>query len=426
MTLQTIFSNHVIRTSTLSIQDNKDAGRLWIEGKYLEKAGFIPGSVIEVVWKKDHMIISLNTDGDRTVCVKRKSPLIDINNKRILKIFQVSEKVKAVIQFGRIVVSKSKKELRKMSQLHDGSCGEVFCGGGLLTESAKQAGFHSKWAIESNQIFADIWQNNHKGKMFNQSIADVSFEELEQVELLLGGIPCEPFSIIRRNQGYDLSEMHKNADLSMFFLMVVERVNPRVIVLEEVPYYLKSGIGIATIKALQRMGYNVQTEIVSGKDFGEFEIRKRAVIVATMGKINFPTFKQVERKMSEVLLNPEDARCEWFDRESKAWFFKHLDEQTAKGNNFAKCQQIITENSDYLQAITKRYLNIQPQNPIVAHPTIQGKFRLLTVDEIRKIKNIPEGYDLGVTKEHQGNILGQGVIINVFKKIIQSVAGVLV
>lgn len=425
MTLQTIFSNQIIHTSTLSIQDNKDAGRLWIEGKYLEKAGFIPGSAIKVTWKKDHMVISLNDTGDRTVCMKRKSPLIDINNKKILNIFSISEKVKAIVQFGKIIVTKSKQEIRRMSQLHDGSCGEVFCGGGLMTEAARQAGFKSKWAIESNSIFADIWQSNHEGVMHNMGIEDVSYEQLQPVELLIGGIPCEPFSEVRRNSGTkDMSEMHCNADLSMFFLMIVEKVNPRLIVLEEVPFYLKSGIGLATISALKKMGYNVETKIVSGKDFGELELRRRAVIVASMGKIEFPEFCQAERKMSEILLKPEDERCNWFDKKSKSWFFKHLRNQKKKGNNFQS--QIITEESSHVQAITKRYFNIQPGNPIVAHPTIPGKFRLLTIDEVRAIKNIPENYNLGDVMMYQGHVMGQGVMINVFRKIIQKIAGRLV
>jgi len=48
--------------------------------------------------------------------------------------------------------------------------------------------------------------------------------------------------------------MHENADLSFHFISLVEQVNPRTIVLEEVTPYLKSGIGIATMSALRRMG----------------------------------------------------------------------------------------------------------------------------------------------------------------------------
>ena len=48
----------------------------------------------------------------------------------------------------------------------------------------------------------------------------------------------------------ELPELHENADLSMHFLQLVEHVNPRNIVLEEVPQYLKSGVGTATMNAL--------------------------------------------------------------------------------------------------------------------------------------------------------------------------------
>jgi len=54
--------------------------------------------------------------------------------------------------------------------------------------------------------------------------------------------------------------MHENADLSFHFISLVEQVNPRTIVLEEVTPYLKSGIGIATMSALRRMGYYVTSK----------------------------------------------------------------------------------------------------------------------------------------------------------------------
>ncbi|MDE1868304.1 MAG: DNA cytosine methyltransferase, partial [Thaumarchaeota archaeon] len=245
-----------------------------------------------------------------------------------------------------------------------------------------------------------------------------------KVELLIGGIPCEPFSIARRQKGDDFCEMHDKADLSMFFLMIVEAVNPRVILLEEVPYYAKSGIGLATISALKRMGYNVEVKNVKGTDYGSFETRKRVVIIASMEDIEFPEPEPVTGKMSDILLHPEDPRCEWFDENSKPWIFKHWKNQESKGNNFnEKYVNMIDEDSTYVNTITKRYMNIQGSNPLVKHPSKQGVFRLITIDEIRKIKQVNEKYYLGDFKTLQGEILGQAVLVKVFSKIIEKVTG---
>ena len=73
----------------------------------------------------------------------------------------------------------------------------------------------------------------------------------------------------------------------MHFLQLVEHVNPRNIVLEEVPQYLKSGVGTATMNALKRMGYHVVSKTVDGTEYGESTQRKRAVILATTEEIEF-------------------------------------------------------------------------------------------------------------------------------------------
>jgi len=213
-------------------------------------------------------------------------------------------------------------------------------------------------------------------------------------------------------------EEHQNADLSMFFLMIVEAVNPRCIVLEEVPAYLKSGIGTATVNALKRMGYNVSVKVISGLEYGELTVRKRAVIVATTDDYKFPEESKSDRTLGEILLKADDPRCEWFTRETKRWLFEHWDNQKAKGNNFNS--QIITEDSTQIQAIKKRYFAQQGDNPVVKHPTLPDTYRWLTLSEVKIIMGLDESYDLGETKTIAGEALGQGVLINVFKKIFDS------
>jgi len=416
-------NQQLIRQSVISIQENKSTPRIWLEGLYLKKAGFIQGCSMRVTFTKEGLRITVDDSGSRIVSSKKKVPVIDIQNKKLSDIFKVSEKANVFVRFRQILVTKAKQQLRKAKQISDGSCGSVFSGGGLLDQAAKNAGFKSVWGIEINGKYADVWQQNHEGTMHNCDIADVEFRNLRQVELLVGGIPCEPFSRARRNENRCPDEMHENADLSIFFLMVVEAVNPKSIVLEEVPGYLKSSIGITTIAALKRMGYNVSTKIISGQDFGEFEIRKRAVIVATTDdKFEFPIGIKKDRKMKEILLKHSDPKCEWFDKTSKPHVFNGWKRSKANGNYFNS--QIITENSTYVQAITKRYLAQQSGNPIVKHQKKAGVFRWLTLEEIQKLMTLKQNYKLGNAKIVAGEVLGQGVIVKVFQKIIESLSGV--
>jgi site-specific DNA-cytosine methylase len=205
----------------------------------------------------------------------------------------------------------------------------------------------------------------------------------------------------------------------MLFLMALKRANPLTIILEEVPPYLDSQIGKALIETIKQMGYNVEYKMLKGTDFGELMVRKRVAIIATTPPSvpKFPTENPIPRKMGEILLSPEDYRCEWFTRETKAWLFEHWEKEEAKGNNFQS--QIITVDTAYCSAITKRYFAQQGSNPVVAHPEEEGVYRWLTLVEVKRLMGLPDDYDLGNTKTLAGEVMGQGVLVKVFQKVIQ-------
>jgi DNA (cytosine-5)-methyltransferase 1 len=409
--------SQILRTSVLSIGENKGCPRIWQENKILEIAGFHIGEPIRITYTRHCIRIIPDVQGDHKVSKKRNVPVIDINNSRVGEVFDLCRKVQVIVKFGEIIIRRTYTDNRIAERLNDNSCAGVFVGGGLLDQAAKQAGFIPKWAIEINEKYADLWQANHKGTMHNCSISDIDYDLLEPVALLVAGIPCEPFSIARQNQ-HDQA-FHDNENLSMFILFVIKKINPRTIILEEVPQYLSSQIGKATIKTLKEMGYNVECKIVKGTDFGELMVRKRVAIVATTPPQvpKFPVENPIPRKMSEILLSPDDPRCEWFTLEEKQWLKNHWEQQKAKGNNFHS--QIITMDSDYVSAVTRRYFAQQGSNPIVAHPTKPNTFRWLTPIEVKRLMGLPDDYDLGDTKTLAGEVMGQGVLVKVFQKVIE-------
>ena len=415
----------MIRTSIAKIGNNRDKARIWIQGNYLELAGFSQGTPIKVDWQKSKIIITKDTSGDRIISgTKNRPPIIDLNTNKIKEIFDKELQVKVTIYFQRIIIEKTKIDKKRDSRPTNKTYGSVFSGIDGLGESAKKAGFKPKFAIEKEQKYADILQkNNPSTEIHNSDIAQVDYSTLPDVELLLAGIPCEPFSQVRRNyrEQKEIFEEHETADLSIFFISLVEQKNPRTIVMEEVPQYLKSGIGIATLSALRRMGYYVTSKVVTGTEYGQVTQRKRAVILATTDEIDFPEpLDSKPRKLYELLLPIDHPDCKWFNKETKSWIFDHWEKQTAKGNNFAS-QQLEYGKSETVQAITRRYFAQQGGNPVVKHPTLPDTFRWLTLSEVKAIMGFDESYDLGTGTTVAGEGLGQSVLIDVFRQIISAI-----
>ena len=316
----------------------------------------------------------------------------------------------------------------------------VFGGGGLLDEAAAQAGFHSAATIEHNKKSADVWALNHNGHVFCSSVEQVSHEDMslfarigDAIGLLTMGIPCEPFSKIRRVQKDGKTKRtgvgwldHELADMFYWGLRAVEGFNPHTVIVEEVPGFLDTEASRLMTHVLHRMGYpTIESAIINPADHASMTGRKRAVMVATMhDAVNWPRHSVSTGTVGDLLLPADDPGLKWFNREdpNKQWLFNHWAKNDAKGSGFTP--EIIYGGEDRLPTIKKRYWAGQGDNFVIGHPDIPNTYRWLTIDEGKRFMGLRDDYDLGPTKTTAGEIIGQGVEVGTFTKIIQSVCRV--
>lgn len=421
------------RLSTASIGRNKDAPRVWLEGRYLLDAGFAPGCHIQVEFAAGRITIKLNSDGPRIVSSKRQGqvPVVDLNSGAIATTFgATTSKLQVYVSPGEIVLTATHSEALRNSRCRNGSEGSAFSGGGLLTEAAREAGFTPAFAIEVDERYAAIYERNHpEAKMFNLSIEDVPLDALPQVELLTLGIPCEPYSRARtldrvtgakRNRSLP-PEAHPLADLTIWAALLIRQVNPATIVIEEAPDYLTSGAGFMIRLFLERAGYFVDAAVLDPTLYGELTGRKRTVMVATSEPgFQWPTTTPCRKTFGDIADPPDLVENQYFTADEKPWLVNHWNEQTRKGNGFAPPQ--LTDHSTKVPVIRKRYLSQQGDGVVVKHPTRAECWRWLTVNEIKKLHGVPPSYYLGEEKSKTGagEILGQGVIVSFFQKIISA------
>jgi site-specific DNA-cytosine methylase len=306
--------------------------------------------------------------------------------------------------------------------------GSIFSGGGILTQAAKQAGYTPVLAVEIHPAYAAIFEQNHPHtRMFRQSIADIPWETLHAyapLGLLTMGIPCEPFSAIRRlDRGGQAKrdrtlppEAHALGDMAFWGLHAVDALRPHTVLIENVPRFLEAGTGYVVQAVLRRMGYTVDARVINPLEYGELTGRKRAVIVGTVGPIRWPDPVTSTRTVGEIF-DPEPHL--WWDRQTKPWPFVHWASQTAKGNGFEPPK--IRADDRSVGTIKKRYFAGQGDNPVVAHPDRPGTYRWLTVNEVKRLHGVPETYALGPSKTLAGEVLGQGVVVSLMARIITAV-----
>jgi DNA (cytosine-5)-methyltransferase 1 len=418
------------RISTTTIGRHKDAPRVWLEGRYLLDAGFEPTNRIQVEFTKGQVVIRLAKDGLRIVSSKRQGqiPVLDLNSTALTEAFGPISTLQVHIAVGEITLTPSHTDILRASRCRNGKEGSIFSGGGLLTEAARLAGYQPAFAIEVNPQYADIYEKNHDGQMFNLSVEDAPLDQLPPVELLTLSPPCEPYSVARRRDKItgakrDRSlppEAHPLSDLTIWAAYIIRKLNPATVVIEQAPGYLTSATGYMIQHFLKRAGYTVEARVLDPRDYGELTGRRRTVIVAHSGSnFQWPQPSRATQTFANIRDDESVLQDQYFTAETKPWLVNHWNTQIAKGNGFASTQ--ISDDSTSVPCITKRYMAGQGTGAVVKNTITENCWRWLTLNEIRKLHRIPDSYQLSdSSKTLSGEIIGQGVIVSLFKTIIEA------
>lgn len=105
-------------------------------------------------------------------------------------------------------------------------------------------------------------------------IAGVSAGELD---VLIGGPPCQGFTIIRRNKHLD----DPRNELLSDFLRLVKDLQPKAVVMENVKNLLHAGTFMSDIQAyLDVAGYNSAIEVLNAHQYGVPQLRERLFVLA--------------------------------------------------------------------------------------------------------------------------------------------------
>jgi DNA (cytosine-5)-methyltransferase 1 len=118
------------------------------------------------------------------------------------------------------------------------------------------------------------------------------------IDLLVGGTPCQSFSVAGLRKGLD----DPRGNLALVFLGLADKLKPRWIVWENVPGVLSSNGGRdlgSFLGALGQLGYGWAMRVLDAQHFGVPQRRRRVFVVACLGDWRAP---------AEVLLEPDCVR----------------------------------------------------------------------------------------------------------------------
>lgn len=120
------------------------------------------------------------------------------------------------------------------------------------------------------------------GEDFYENIRDIDARGLKDFDLLVGGFPCQPFSVAGKRKGVN----DERGDLFFELARILEAKRPKYFIFENVPGLLGNDKGATFAKIIETLcdlGYCVEWLVHDSSGFGVPQSRKRVYIAGCLG-----------------------------------------------------------------------------------------------------------------------------------------------
>lgn len=155
--------------------------------------------------------------------------------------------------------------------------GSLFSGIGGMDLGLERAGMECRWQVEIDPFCQKVLTKHWPKVPKYEDITKLDGRELERVDLIAGGFPCQDISYAGAGPGAGLDG--NRSGLWREMLRIVRVVRPRFVLVENVPALLTRGMG-RVLGELAESGYDAEWQCLSAAAFGAPHIRERVFIVA--------------------------------------------------------------------------------------------------------------------------------------------------
>ena len=252
----------------------------------------------------------------------------------------------------------------------------------------------------------NIYNLNFKHKSSVIDINELDSTEIPRVDLILGGFPCQSFSVVAQNPkrlGF------KDSKGRLFFEMkrILEEKKPQAFVAENVKGIISANKNEAfplIIKEFEKAGYHIKFALLNASHYGVPQKRERVFIVGFRSKSKF-SFPQPVSKDNPVPLGI------FLDDEVEEKFY--FSQRAVAGMRNTK--NSIQMNKGRVQSPDG------PCNTLGAHlakaslnstdPVLKEgrRYRMFTPREASRIQSFPDSFKLATPKSHNYIALGNAV-----------------
>jgi DNA (cytosine-5)-methyltransferase 1 len=265
--------------------------------------------------------------------------------------------------------------------------------GGL--DMAVEAYFNAEmvWCAENDKYASKVLEARFNKPNLND-IKTINWDEVEPIDILTAGYPCQPFSHAGQRKGTE-DERH----LWPYIIKAISKLRPKYVILENVRGHLSLGFK-EVLGDLAQNGYDAKWRIIRASDVGAPHQRARLFIIAYA---NSDACQESRRAYREI---PTES----------TGFQRGQDIGQARCKHRCSCEINCNPDNQYQshyrqvselggRFITRREMSMQTSPNTLVDGKLNAKF-------VEYMMGLPDGWvtDLDLSRAQQLKMLGNGVV----------------
>ena len=163
----------------------------------------------------------------------------------------------------------------------------LFSGCGGMDLGFKKAGFNVLWANDIEPKACETYARNFGEHIECGDIAEIDYSSIPDADLILGGFPCQDFSMIWKRGGINTDRGNLYAN----FVETILKKNPKMFVAENVKGILSANNKTAIKQIVEdfsntgKYGYKTNVHLVNFANYGAPQLRERVLIIGVRNDI---------------------------------------------------------------------------------------------------------------------------------------------
>lgn len=288
----------------------------------------------------------------------------------------------------------------------------LFCGCGGLDKGFDETGYNIVWANDFDKYAVETYKANFGDNVILGDINEIELNSLPEFDVLIGGFPCQPFSMMGAEKGFEDTRgtlFFRIAEILKY--KIDQGRKPRTVILENVRSLRTHNKG-KTFKTIKRvleneLNYKVFDQVLNTADYGIPQTRNRTYIVCFANdnaEFEFPDKQELNLTLQDLLETEVDDKYFLSER--------ILPTILSDGTGGYKAKSEIDLKIARPLCATMAKMHRACQDNYV---TQNNRVRRLTPRECARLQGFPDDFVIPVSDSQAYKQFGNAVTVNVSK-----------